>query len=584
MRSAADAVSRRVLLATHFGDGSHFAAACAARAGALHYLCLCERVPPAPSGAQHAALRAQWPTDVPGWHRLTLDDGAVTLDLLVGAQHESLAQLDARIDAFYVPATGELPPLRALARLALPGATLLLARGRPIDFKALRSAGFEWPDDAEEGDLAAVYTSRKPQPPRPASPVRQAIVIGAGVAGAAACERLAARGWDVTLVERHGGPAEEASGNRAGIFMPLLSKDDNIPTRLSRAAYLYALRRWRSLGGFAVPDSAGAIAGDQCGVLQLARDAAHAQVQRDVAAHWNYPDEYVRWLDAPAASAVLGAPTPHGGWLFAQGGWATPASVCRAMLDACGARLRRLYHSEALRLERDGDAWRVLGDGGAVIARGPNVIVANGAGALSLAHTAALPLATMRGQVTHLAAADFPHLPLVVCREAYMTPVVDGIVCVGATYESDGERALRDASQQENLARARDILPGSVRGAPPLAGRVGFRCMAPDRLPLVGALPDDGVADGVAGCLAGRLERLRDVPRHPGLYSLLGYASRGLIWAPLAAEVLASQLEHEPPPLESTLLAALDPARFHLKSRRRPTPTPPPTVVSGTDM
>ena len=49
---------------------------------------------------------------------------------------------------------------------------------------------------------------------------------------------------------------------------------------------------------------------------------------------------------------------------------------------------------------------------------------------------------------------------------------------------------------------------------------MGFRCVAPDRLPLVGALPDLRAA--------ARPERLREVPRHPGLYALLGYASRGL--------------------------------------------------------
>ncbi len=63
--------------------------------------------------------------------------------------------------------------------------------------------------------------------------------------------------------------------------------------------------------------------------------------------------------------------------------------------------------------------------------------------------------------------------------------------------------------------------------------------------------------------------RLRDVPRHPGLHGLLGYASRGLIWAPLMAELLVSQLENAPPPLESVLVDALDPGRFLLKQRRR---------------
>jgi tRNA 5-methylaminomethyl-2-thiouridine biosynthesis bifunctional protein len=60
------------------------------------------------------------------------------------------------------------------------------------------------------------------------------------------------------------------------------------------------------------------------------------------------------------------------------------------------------------------------------------------------------------------------------------------------------------------------------------------------------------------------------VPRHPGLYGLLGYASRGLIWAGLAAELLASQIEGEPLPLESSLVDALDPARFVLRARRAP--------------
>jgi len=83
---------------------------------------------------------------------------------------------------------------------------------------------------------------------------------------------------------------------------------------------------------------------------------------------------------------------------------------------------------------------------------------------------------------------------------------------------------------------------------------------APDRLPLVGRLPDFAAA--------GAIERLRDVPRHPGLYGLLGYASRGLIWAPLAAELLAAQLEGEPLPLEMALVDALDPARFVLRARR----------------
>ncbi|WP_377703068.1 FAD-dependent 5-carboxymethylaminomethyl-2-thiouridine(34) oxidoreductase MnmC [Pseudoduganella sp. UC29_71] len=587
--SVAESVRKRprhVVLATGFGAGEHFLATLAAwhhRAAApaasppacpadaiLHYIALLPGLPAAQAVAPE--LRAGWPVNVPGMHRLEFDNGRVVLDLAVGELDATLPQVEARVDAFHLPAP--IAPMRALAKLALPGATLDLHGADESALKALRSAGFEWQPEPHSGSdpeiaaqlalngamrVRAVFTSRKPQPPRAPEPVRRAVVVGAGMAGAAACERLAARGWEVTLLERHAQPAQEASGNRAGIFMPLLSRDDNIPTRLSRAAYLYAMRRWQRLGGL---DAGGElpVIGAQCGVLQLARDAEHALLQQEVAAQWNYPPEFVRWVDAREAGTLLGAPTPDGGWLFSQGGWANPASICRAMLDACGERLTRVFHAEALRLERAGGHWQVRAQAGAVLAEAPHVILANGAGALSIAQTAGLPLYTMRGQVTHLTEQDFPSLPLVVCREAYMTPPVQGIISVGATYDSDTDPALRHASQQENLSRARDILPGALRHEPPLAGRVGFRCMAPDRLPLVGPLPDYGAPH--------RMERLRDVPRHAGLYGLLGYASRGLIWAPLAAELLAAQLEHEPLPLEAGLAAALDPARFLLKSRR----------------
>ncbi|RFP13997.1 FAD-dependent oxidoreductase [Duganella sp. BJB488] len=563
-------MTRRVVLDTDFGHGERFMAEWRALPpqGMLHYLAVTPHVPSVDASADEE-LRALWPLDVPGFHRILLDDGRVTLDLLVGALDAVLPQIAARVDAFHVDASFPASQARGLAKLAVLGATL---RARAPDEAlawALTAAGFVCKAIEGTQDIGAVYQSRRPQPAPPPEPVRRAIVIGAGVAGSAASHRLCASGWDVTLIERHAAPAQEASGNVAGIFMPLLSKDDNIPTRLSRAAYTFALRKWRRLGGVGrVFDGA------SCGVLQLARDADHAIVQQDVVAAWNYPEEYVRWLDAGAAGELLGGATPHGGWLFGQGGWARPASLCAAMLDACGERLRRVFTTEVLDLQRVEGEWQVRGGDGALIAQAPTVVLANGTGAVNIAQAAELPLSRLRGQVTHLPVPDAAHaatapappvLPLVVCREAYVTPPSGGIVCAGATYDNDDDPELRADSQLENLTRLAEIVPGEAVAAlastAPLAGRVGFRCAAPDRLPLAGALPDYPSA--------GRLERLRDVPRHPGLYGLLGYASRGLIWAPLMAELLVSQLENAPPPLEAMLVDALDPGRFLLKQRRR---------------
>jgi tRNA 5-methylaminomethyl-2-thiouridine biosynthesis bifunctional protein len=560
----------RVVLDTVF-CGERFAAA-RAQGGRLHYIAAAPAVPAADT-ITDASLRAVWPLNVPGFHRVILND-EVTLDLLAGALDAMLPQVIARVDEFHLHAGATATMARTLARLAAPGALLHVSAPDEALVWALTAAGFacrlaaSQADAGAAPDIDAEYRGRKslpvmPRPLRRLPAQRRAVVIGAGVAGASAAHRLCARGWQVTLIERHAQPAQEASGNVAGIFMPLLSKDDNIPTRLSRAAYLFALREWRRMGGAGkVFDGAG------CGVLQLARDDKHAKVQQDVLAHWHYPAEYARWADAAEASTLTGAATPHGGWLFAQGGWARPASLCEAMLAACGERLQRVFCTEALSLQRVDGEWQVRGEGGALIAQAPTAILANGASATKIAQAAQLPLAKLRGQVTHLpvdAPAAPPVLPLVVCREAYVTPPSNGIVCAGATYDHDDDPALRASSQLENLTRLAEIIPGGAVSAlahtAPLAGRVGFRCAAPDRLPLAGALPDYASA--------GRLEFLPDVPRHEGLYCLLGYASRGLIWAPLMAELLACQLEGTPPPLEAALVDALDPGRFLLKQRRR---------------
>src|SRR5262245_64179598 len=88
---------------------------------------------------------------------------------------------------------------------------------------------------------------------------RSALVVGAGLAGAAVCERLCARGWEVELVERHGKPAQEASGNPAGAFHPVVTPDDSVFARLTRAGFLASLPYWKNFSE---------IRWDQCGLLQ----------------------------------------------------------------------------------------------------------------------------------------------------------------------------------------------------------------------------------------------------------------------------------------------------------------------------
>src|SRR5207253_5679032 len=103
----------------------------------------------------------------------------------------------------------------------------------------------------------------------------------------------------------------------------------------------------------------------------------------------------------------------------------------------------------------------------------------------------------------------------------------------------DPESAVREEDHAGNIERLRGILGVEVRT--PVEGRVAFRAVTHDRLPVVGK-----IADGVYGAFA--------------------YGSRGLVWAALAAELIACELEGEPLPLEGTLVNAMDPARFRRRA------------------
>jgi len=489
-----------------------------------------------------AELRAAWPLLVPGLHRLEFDSGRMVLTLAFADLAEALPQLRLAADAIYLdgfaparnPEMWSAQALKALARRAAPGARAATWSAASAVRAALEQAGFEVEKRAgfaaKRDMLVARHAPRGRVAAAPAAPPeRRALVIGAGLAGAAACERLGARGWEVTLIERRQEPAQEASGNHAGVFHPVVTPDDSVLARLTRAGSLYALARWRALTGAAWAP---------CGALQLARDDDEDAAQQRALDALGAPREYARRVARAEASDLAGAEAACGGLWFGPAGWARPPGLARAQIAHAAAEA--CFGIEVAALERDGEAWSARDAAGSLIARAPAVVLANAADALRLAPSDDIALRRVRGQLTHLPAERVraPRLPLL--RGGFVLPELDGIVVVGASYDfDDPDPCPRAEGHAGNLERLERILPGAARGLDPAAleGRVGFRAATRDRLPVVGALA-------------------------PGLYGAFAYGSRGLVWAALAAELLASLLEGEPLPLEGMLADALDPARF----------------------
>lgn len=513
-------------------------------------------------------LRQSWPALLPGIHRLHLDHGRVTLTLAFGDALEFLPQLVAQADAFYLDgfSPARNPDLWSpaifgqLARLAAPGASLATWSVTGHVRRGLEAAGFGLERRAGFGGKREMLTGRfaNGNSSLAQDTSRTALVIGAGVAGTSVAERLAARGWQVSIIDEADKPGQGASGNRAGVFRPLPSLDDNRLARITRAGFLYGRRHLDALARAGHP-----VRWSPTGVLHLGRDAKQEGKQKAVVDALLPPTDYLRFVDKDEASQLAGWPLDAGGWWFPGGGWIQPPSLCAANLAAGANQITPLMGRRLTQLNHHDDGWHAMDAQGSEIARAAVLVLANGVGIRALPQAASLPVRPARGQVSHLPASPGSAPEVVVCRLGYVSPEVDGVRCAGATFVADDTcTELRESEHQDNLDKLDFILPGYAKPFDPaiLAGRVGFRPASPDRLPMVGAVPAVAAIE--------RTTPLADIPRLPGLYAATGFGARGLVWASLVGELLASLIDGDPLPLERELVDALDPARYLLKPPR----------------
>lgn len=618
---------RFVILETGFGLGNNFLATWAAwradpqRCAHLFFISI-EKHPlhrddlarvHAASEAPDLANRLlqAWPPLTPGLHTLAFDEpalaGRVTLLLGLGDVADMLPSLIASVDAFYLdgfaparnPDMWDERWLSRLGRWAAPGATAATWSAASAVRDALAQAGFSV--DKAQGfggkrDITvARYAPRFTPPPLPgglqAPPgKRHAVVVGAGLAGCSAAWALTREGWHVTLLERHRDPASEASGNPGGLFHGIVHGEDGIHARVHRAA---ALATAALVGPWI---ASGRLTGQLAGLLRLDGKTTD-EVATALLEHLGLHGDFLRWLPQDEASRMAKVALPSGAWLFAQGGWLHPAGYASLLLEeACSTgrliwrggeaahQLRRLPSDE-----QSAGAWQILNEQGRILAQADSVVLACAHQVNALLPglgAEPLPLSAVRGQLSVLPAnwpgLSLPALP--VAGGGYALPLPDGrLLCGATTQHHDPDPDVRTQDHRHNLRHAArlGVIPLPDEGTPlpaDFTGRVGWRATTPDRLPLIGALPQlppDGTG------LPARVDKPRLVPRlrdeHGGLFVLSGLGSRGIGWAALAGQLLAHWMDGTPCPVEADLRDALDPARFMLRQLRAANPAAEPT-------
>jgi tRNA 5-methylaminomethyl-2-thiouridine biosynthesis bifunctional protein len=373
------------------------------------------------------------------------------------------------------------------------------------------------------------------------------VVIGAGIAGATIAHEIATRGHPVCLIDSAAGPATQCSSHAHAIAHPHITKGSNKLLQLTRIGFTLAVDRWGSQWLHR-------------GALQPAKNEAEFSAT-ETAAHLQSQGlrpEVAYPVSAEEAMELAGV-SRAGVW-YPNAGMLNLAQTTKQLAQPSG-NLRCIYDLQIDRLERNGEFWILLDSNGKAVIQAEKVIVAAGLAAKNLLSSIAfkLPLKPVRGQLNFFQVEQgspwFSRLPTaIICGDGYCLPRTqlsngNRRWIVGSSFdENETDLAPLQTSAEWNREQAAGLIQyreGKQSELLPDGEFVGVRCVAGDRLPIIGALP-----------------------QRPGIFVASALGSRGIVWAALAAKLIADQVLAGDFALltrlgfTSALAAALAPDRF----------------------
>jgi D-hydroxyproline dehydrogenase subunit beta len=317
-----------------------------------------------------------------------------------------------------------------------------------------------------------------------------AVVVGAGIVGAACAEALANAGLRVLILE-----SRFAGGFTTAVAMGHLAVMDDSEAQFALTAL--SCRLWRERAG----ERPAECEDDPCGTLWVAADEGELAHVRAKADFYRARGVAAEVLDAPALAAAEPA-LRHGlaGALLVPGDAVLyPPNAARWLLDNArsrGAELREGVTVEELRPRR------VRTRDGAVEAD----VVVNAAGAEAKHLTAGLPIEPRKGhlvvtercpgfvrhQLVELGYLESAHSRNAESVAFNVQPRATGQLLIGSSRELVGwDASINGALVSRMLRRAFEYLPG-LRTLAAIRTWVGFRPVTPDALPLIGRW-DDGL-------------------------------------------------------------------------------------------
>ena len=550
-------------------------------------------------------LLDQYPEFTPGVHNLSLAQGRIQLLLMLGEANQMFKQIaqsadphlanyqKKSVDAWFLDgfAPAKNPDIwcdsifSTLASLSSKETTFATFTSASQVSKGLVNAGFQvskidgfgrkreslkgkFVESKHRRNISSTHWYLNSSPGDRKN--RQVLVLGAGIAGCTTAKALAERGFEVTVVDRHQSAAGEASGNLQAVVYPKLSRQNDILPRINLSSMMHASRYYKTFWDNGL--------GAQCGVLLLPESLEDKKNFEQIAQRYSGQDNLVSAVDNRQICLLSGLQLhAESGLFFPQLGWLPPQLVCQKLLNDANIPLIRATVTELNHCTKT-NQWILQAENGPTILSAEILVIANAFACRQFSQTEFLSVTQLRGQVTHLPSnSQTEQLKTVICGKSYIAPATKNLLSCGATYNKNlFSTTLRTEDHQANL-NAISISDQGIKeavGFPDievLDGRANYRCTSKDYLPIVGPVPNAEIFkqefQAIRHRSTAKIEKLGSYLPNLFIHSALG--SRGLSYAPLTSEILASEINGEIPPLERDLRLAMHPARFLMRDLKR---------------
>lgn len=477
-----------------------------------------------------------YPPRVTGWHSMKLND-RVSLLLIFDDINRAMPELETQVDAWFLDghAPAKNPEMwsdtvfAGIGRNSISGTTVATFTASGVAKRGLRSAGFRIEKRRGFGrkrDMI-VGVCEQPKERKHAKAIKSVAVIGGGLAGTAMAYALKQRQISCDIFEKEH-LAAGASGNTRGLFNPRFTQQLGVESDFYGSAYALAIGTFKSLPDMGYHD---------CGSLHLVTDEDKLKRFKGLLENWGWHSDHVQFLDEKAASAVAGISLSQDALYLPDSGSVDPSKVCKAL-----ASNNPVIVESVTTVDRAGEAWLINGR------TYDAVVIANGIDCLSYSQPADLPLHTVRGQISY---ADETKATLALktnlCYGGYISASVNGQHAVGSTFQPWlADKDVKDEDHQQIIGQLERTIPALTGKIQVKGGRAALRTASKDRVPVIGRIGDDA-----------------------GLYISTAHGSHGLLSSLLAAEIIAADINAEPPVLPQSVLRHVSPARFVERARKK---------------